>query len=135
MPSSKLEAISKEDCLALLGKATIGRVALSVGAIPEIFPVNFCLIDDAIVFRAARGTRLHKGSRDAVVAFQVDDFDVDARHGWSVLVVGLANEITEPEAVAMARHHLDDGWVVGDEDDILHITPHRVSGRRIAAHS
>ncbi len=46
MPSGRLEVISKEDCLALLRQAAIGRIAVSIGADPEIFPVNFCLIDD-----------------------------------------------------------------------------------------
>jgi nitroimidazol reductase NimA-like FMN-containing flavoprotein (pyridoxamine 5'-phosphate oxidase superfamily) len=132
MPSSRLEAVSKEDCLTLLRQAAIGRVAVSVGAIPEIFPVNFCLIDDAIVFRAARGTKLLTASRETVVAFEVDDFDVDNRQGWSVLVVGPSDEVTEPEEIATARERLADGWVPGDPDHVLRITPHRVSGRRIA---
>jgi nitroimidazol reductase NimA-like FMN-containing flavoprotein (pyridoxamine 5'-phosphate oxidase superfamily) len=130
--SSRLEVVSKEDCLALLRQATIGRVAVSVGAIPEIFPVNFRLIDDAIVFRAGRGTRLHTATRDAVVAFEVDDFNLDLRHGWSVLVVGPSDEITQPDEVFMAKEQLDDGWVPADREHVLRIIPHRVSGRRIA---
>ncbi len=132
MPSGRLEVISKEDCLALLRQAAIGRVAVSVGALPEIFPVNFCLIDDLIFFLAARGTSLHAATREAVVAFQVDDFDLDARRGWSVLVVGPSAEVIQPDEITIARAQLDDGWVPGDPDHILRITPHRVSGRRIA---
>ncbi len=132
MPSGRLEVISKEDCLALLRQATIGRVAVSAGAIPEIFPVHFCLIDDAIVFRAGRGTTLHKASRHAVVAFEVDDFDIDGRHGWSVLVVGPSEEVTQPEEIATAKQRLVDGWVPGARDHVLRIPLHRISGRRIA---
>jgi len=132
MARSTIEVVSKEDCLALLGQAAIGRVAVSVGAIPEIFPVHFRLIDDAIFFQAVRGTKLHAASREAVVAFQVDEFDVDARRGWSVLVVGPSQEVTRPDEAVVARQQLDDGWVPGDPDHILRITPHRVSGRRIA---
>jgi uncharacterized protein len=134
MPSGRLEVVSKEGCLALLRQATMGRVAVTVGAIPEIFPVNFCLIDDAIVFRTGPGTKLYAASRRAIVAFEVDEFDVDDRHGWSVLVVGPSEEVTQPDEITKARRQLADGWVPGDRDHVLRIAPHRVSGRRISGY-
>ncbi len=118
--------------MALLAQATIGRVALSVGAIPEIFPVHFCVSDNAILFRAGQGTNLYTASRKAVVAFEVDDFDIEARRGWSVMVVGPSDEVGKAEEIATAMELLDDGWVPEDRDHVLRITPHRISGRRIA---
>jgi uncharacterized protein len=132
MPTGRLKVISREECLALLRQGAIGRVAVSVGAIPEIFPVRYCLIDDAIVFRAGRDTRLHMASRQAVLAFEVDEFDIDACHGWSVLVVGRSDEVTDPDEIAIARQRLADDWVPADDDHVLRIAPHRVTGRRIA---
>jgi uncharacterized protein len=132
MPSGRLRTISNEECLVLLRQVAIGRVAVTVGAMPEILPVHFALIDDAIVFRAGRDTRLHTASRGTVLAFEVDGFDMDARHGWSVLVVGPSDEVTEPGEVVAARQLLADDWVPADEDHVLCITPHRVTGRRIA---
>jgi len=132
MPNARLEVLSEEDCRALLRQGAIGRVAVSVGAIPEIFPVNFCLIDDSIFFRTARGTKLFAAALGAVVAFQVDNFDVGARQGWSVLVVGPTDEVTQPDEIARAKSQLDEGWVPGGPDRVLRVTPYRVSGRRTA---
>jgi hypothetical protein len=67
------------------------------------------------------------------LAFEVDEFDVDARHGWSVLVVGPSSEVLDPEEIDVARRQLADGWVPGDQDRVLRITPQRVSGQRVSA--
>ncbi|HYA69053.1 MAG TPA: pyridoxamine 5'-phosphate oxidase family protein [Acidimicrobiales bacterium] len=77
----------------------------------------------------------YAGCREAIVAFQVDDFDVEARRGWSVLVVGPSNEVTQSDEVMRVTRRLDDGWVPGEPDHVLCITPHRVSGRRMAGYS
>jgi len=98
---------------------------------PEIFPVNFSLIDDAIVFRAGDRTKLHLASRRAVLAFEVDDFDLAASEGWSVLVVGRSAEVTHAEAIAHAKKQLSDGWVTAQREQVLSISLDKISGRRI----
>ena len=133
MSTSRLDVLSREECLALLRLAKIGRVGLTVRAIPEILPVHFCLIDDAIVFRAANDTSLHTASQRAILAFEADEFDVDDRQGWSVLVVGPSSELIQAEQIETARRELADDWVTGDHDRVLRITPQRVSGRRLTA--
>ena len=105
-------SLTREECLTLLSQAGIGRVGVSLGGPPEIFPVHFCLIDDAIVFRTGEGTKLHAASRGVVVAFEVDEFEIDARCGWSVLVVGRSRRVIHPAEIHEARQRLQpDGWV------------------------
>lgn len=132
MSSGKLEVLSKDECLVLLGQAKVGRVGVSVRAIPEIFPVNFCLLEGAIVFRTAEGTKLHAATHDAVLAFEVDDFDDDVRRGWSVLVIGHSSEVTEPSEINAARRLLSDTWVPPERYYVIRIAPERVTGRRIS---
>jgi len=128
----KLEILTQEECLDLLGQAKVGRVGVSVAAIPEIFPVNFCLLNGTIVFRTGEGTKLHAATRGHVVAFEVDDFDADVRHGWSVLVIGHSSEVTHPSEVTTARRLLSDTWVPTERYHVITIVPERVTGRRIS---
>src|SRR5205085_1549212 len=82
--------LDEDECLALAARRPVGRVAVTVGALPAVFPVNFRLAGTQILFRTASGTKLDAATRRAVVAFEVDDFDPDTQTGWSVLIVGLA---------------------------------------------
>jgi len=130
--SGKLELLSTDECLVLLGQAKVGRVGVSVRAIPEIFPVNFCLLEGAIVFRTGEGTKLHAATRGQIVAFEVDDFDNDVRFGWSVLVIGHSFEVTHPTEVHAARRLLSDTWVPTEHYHVIRIAPERMTGRRIS---
>jgi len=89
--------LSPAECRALLRAGGIGRVSLSIGALPAIFPVQYELVDDDIVFRAPTDAAPGHGSLDgAVIAFEADQFDADERAGWCVLVVGRVEQDGEP---------------------------------------
>lgn len=121
-----LELLSEEDCFALLGTAEVGRVGITMGALPAIFPVNYRLVDGSIVFRTSPGSKLTSATDRAVVAFEVDDYETARRTGWSVLVVGRAEVVDEPD-VARGVEPLADG----PRNSIVRIEPTFVSGRRI----
>ena len=132
MSPGELEVLTPEECLALLGQAKVGRVGVNVLAIPEIFPVNFCLVDGAIVFRTGEGTKLYAATRGQIVAFEVDDFDNDVRFGWSVLVIGHSSEVTHPTEIHAARRLLSETWVPTERYHVVRIVPERMTGRRIS---
>jgi uncharacterized protein len=83
-----LELLDEEECLQLAATRPVGRVAVSLDALPAVFPVNFRLDGRDVVFRTGPGTKLQAALRNAVVAFEVDDFDTDGRSGWSVMIIG-----------------------------------------------
>src|SRR5689334_22383998 len=91
-----LEILDRAECMALLGFAALGRISISSGALPTILPVNYRLVDDQILFRTARGTKLDAATENAVVAFEVDDIDPVNHAGWSVVVTGVAREVADP---------------------------------------
>jgi len=133
MARGRLSVLDTVECLLLLSQAQFGRVAVTVVARPEIFPVYFCLMDGDIVFRTGAGTKLYAVATGAVVAFEADEFDPRALSGWSVMVTGPCSGERNPAKVAEARRRLPDGWVPGGHDHIVRITPHKISGRRIEA--
>lgn len=53
-----LEILDTGQCLALAATRPVGRVAVTVGALPAVFPVNYCLVDSRVYFRTGAGTKL-----------------------------------------------------------------------------
>ena len=133
MDRNGMEVLSRRECLRLLQTAPIGRVAVSMNALPAVFPVNFTLLDDDIVFQTGPGSKLGAALRNAVVAFQVDDYDVMGHSGWSVLVTGRARELTDPADLARARKLPLSAWVPGPHEHYVRISSDLISGRRTDA--
>lgn len=131
MVDEGLEILSEEECLRLLPTRPVGRVAVSIAALPAVFPVNFCVVDGDVYFRTSAGTKLDAAARNAVVAFQVDDFDTFAHTGWSVLVVGQA-EVVPPEEVERLEPLRVRPWARGERAHVVRVSGDLVSGRRIA---
>ncbi len=125
-----LELLTEEQCFALVTSGSVGRVAVSIGALPAVFPVNYCLVDRDVVFRTAEGTKLTAALEHAVVAFEVDDFDPEDHRGWSVLIVGQASEIPAAELAGLEPLPVR-AWAHGARDRVVRITGELVSGRRI----
>ena len=130
-PGRSFEALDEEECFSLLHRNSIGRVAVSLGEIPAVFPVNYHALNGAIYFFTAEGTKLDAAARGAMVAFQIDHFDVQFHHGWSVLAVGVATEVEEPLIRELAAHFPLQPWAPGTRSHLVQIWPDFVSGRRI----
>jgi nitroimidazol reductase NimA-like FMN-containing flavoprotein (pyridoxamine 5'-phosphate oxidase superfamily) len=126
-----LEVLERDECLRLLTTATIGRVAITVGALPVVLPVNFRLVDERIVFRTSVGTKLDAATQNAIVAFEVDDIDPLSHSGWSVVTVGQAREVTDPtELVELASANIP-RWARSRQDRTVEISTEMISGRRL----
>lgn len=126
-----LEVLERDQCLALLATATLGRVGLSSGALPTVLPVNFLLHDDQILIRSGHGTKLDAALSDAVVAFEVDDFDPLYHSGWSVVVTGVATSLDDPELLARVERLPLPRWAPEDLGHVVAISIEMVSGRRL----
>jgi nitroimidazol reductase NimA-like FMN-containing flavoprotein (pyridoxamine 5'-phosphate oxidase superfamily) len=132
--SPGLEVLARDECMRLLSGAVIGRVVFTASALPAIQPVNFVLDGDgSVVIRTAPGSRLASAARNAVVAFEVDDFDAATHAGWSVIVTGRANLVRDEGDL----HRLADlplhPWAGGHRTEYIRVAPEIVSGRRVAA--
>lgn len=96
--TSTVRELSRGQCLALLSTAPVGRVGVSLGALPVILPVNYVVLDERVVFRTVPGTKLDAATARTVVAFEADGHDPHGTWGWSVLIQGVARELTEAGA-------------------------------------
>jgi uncharacterized protein len=126
-----LELLNEAQCRQLLAGGEVGRVGISVGALPAIFPVNYRVIDGAIVYWTAPGSKMSAAVAGAVVAFEVDDYQVADRSGWSVLAVGRADVVTDPDLIKrVAATHLEP-FADGARTTVVRIEPTFLSGRRL----
>ena len=66
-----MRPLSHAECMELLATVPIGRLGISIGALPLVLPVNFALHDGRVIFRTAPGTKLDGAVAGTVVAFDV----------------------------------------------------------------
>jgi nitroimidazol reductase NimA-like FMN-containing flavoprotein (pyridoxamine 5'-phosphate oxidase superfamily) len=55
---SGLQVIERAECLRLLATEEVGRLGVVVAGRPEIFPVNYVVDGDEVMFRTDAGTKL-----------------------------------------------------------------------------
>jgi len=127
--SGALVALERFDCYLRLHSQTLGRVAVKIGENLVVLPVFYAVMDDDIVFRTAPGTKLNAAVLKTKVAFEVDN----ASPGWSVLVVGHAEELRDHDVQVRARTVLGHDWPAGDRDQLVRIRAEQVTGRRLPA--
>jgi nitroimidazol reductase NimA-like FMN-containing flavoprotein (pyridoxamine 5'-phosphate oxidase superfamily) len=128
-----LEHLPRAECLELLEAEEVGRLAIVDGGTPHIFPVNYVLDADRIVFRTDPGTKLSKGPSSRA-AFEIDHLDRASRTGWSVVAYGRLEEITRFDASTHARvvGLGVDPWA-GEKQHWMQLVPDRITGRRLVA--
>ncbi|WP_020669836.1 pyridoxamine 5'-phosphate oxidase family protein [Amycolatopsis nigrescens] len=127
LDSYGLRMLDREQCLALLATARIGRVVFTHQGLPAVRPVKFVLCDDSICFGAPARSPLFAAAHDGVVAFEVDAFERDLTAGWFVTALGTANEARDCPALTTAALP----WFPGEDDRCVLMPIELLSGYRV----
>lgn len=122
------EVLSYEDCRGLLASERVGRLGVVVDGRPEIFPVNYGMDGDGIVYRTNEGQKM-RGILTGDVVFEVDRISVENQTGWSVVVHGKAEDISHFDSPQL-RESAEASWT-GPKQMLVRITPAMVTGRRV----
>ena len=124
--------IDANECRDLLETATFGRLGVIVDGRPQIFPVSHVYDREtgSIVFSSNERTKMRSALAWPWVAFEVDGLEPGGDGGWSVLVVGHAEEVTDDEEIARLTGRRRAFWV-GPATHWLRVVPSTVTGRRI----
>jgi len=126
--------IDRAGCMRMLAAASggVGRVALSVSP-PVIRPVNYAFDEQtqSVVFRSALGSKLREGLSSGTAAFEIDGIDPVERAGWSVIIVGEAEGVTDPAETDRLEGFELEPWAPGVKTDWVRIRATSASGRRI----
>ena len=92
--------LGRGECWSLLRGCAAGRVVYTYKALPAVALVNYALVGDLIVFGVGERSKLAGLLRGEVVAFEADDIDPGAGTGWSVMMIGRAAQVTDPDITA-----------------------------------
>lgn len=130
-PEPSTEFLATHQCLDLLRRSPVGRLAVVVGDRPQIFPVNHIVDQGTVVFRTASGTKL-AGATGRLVAYEVDGHDLVGGSAWSVVVHGRAEQIRALHETVEALHLPLHPWPAGSKPHFVRIVPDEITGRRFA---
>ncbi len=124
MSSTHPVVIDEDACWDLLALQPVGRIGMCRDDGPLILPVNYAVVDRAIVFRTRINGAALPGNGQQV-AFEVDGIDARFHDGWSVLVTGLATRIVGPTA----DEDTVETWVDGERPVLVAIEVSSITGR------
>jgi nitroimidazol reductase NimA-like FMN-containing flavoprotein (pyridoxamine 5'-phosphate oxidase superfamily) len=85
--------LSGSQCLELLERHGVGRVAFSTPMGPRIVPVRYTLEGSEIVFPATPYSEVGTYAPDSEVAFEIDDADAAGHCGCTVVALGRAEVV------------------------------------------
>lgn len=121
-----------EKCLELLSGGVVGRVALCLHDGPQIFPVNYAVVDDTVVFRTAPYTVLGTHAGSSRLAFEVDHLDYERQRAWSVVANGPAELIEDEDELAEIREIREPRpWAGGTRTLYVRLRWQTLTGRRL----
>lgn len=127
-----LEVLSSAECLDLAAGRPVGRIAFVRDGGVDVFPVNHCVVDRSVAFRTAGGAKFTAAFRGSVVAFEVDSYAARRRTGWSVLIKGRAERVTDEATIARLEATGLRTWSPSARPaEWVLVHPDEVSGRRL----
>jgi len=132
MRAEEIEVMPERECLRQLRTHHLGRLGVVDRSVrPLIFPVNYVFEDGVVVFRTGRGSKLDLAP-GSPVCFEIDGWAAGAGIGWSVLVNGMAHDVTEPRGMPSSRmRNLPVRPVApGTRDHWIGIDAEEITGRR-----
>ncbi|MDH3754135.1 MAG: pyridoxamine 5'-phosphate oxidase family protein [Acidimicrobiia bacterium] len=91
----RMGVLDPDQCIKLIESTPIGRIGFWADGGPLVLPVNFALFEGSVIFRTLEGQKLAAASDGQTVCFEVDHWDASDRSGWSVVLTGVAREVTD----------------------------------------
>lgn len=120
-------ALSDEQCWERVRTQELGRLVTRVGEVLDIFPVNYVVDGESVLFRTAQGSKLFELTVNDEVLFEVDDHtDTDA---WSVIIRGRAHALDTSDEVERADSLGLRPWIPTLKYTYVRIAPESLSGR------
>lgn len=127
-------ALSYSKCRELLSGGVVGRVGFCTPEGPRIFPVNYAVVGEAVVFRTSPYGIIANIEWGKPIAFEVDQLDYSDHKGWSVLAVGPAERVEDPDEIAAIQRTWDPRpWASGNRPLYVRIRWKELTGRRLGS--
>lgn len=128
---SALTTLDQSTCRRLLERHHFGRVAVNDQDGPVVLPVNYVFDRGSVVFRTGAGTKLAAAEAGERGCFEIDDVDEERRLGWSVVVRGRLEEVTDPAELQRLQEVMIEPFAPGERDHLVRVIDGSITGRRI----
>jgi uncharacterized protein len=126
--------LNETECTELLRAGLVGRIAACTPNGPHIVPVNYSVVDDAIVVRTTPYSLLGSHARGSVLALEVDQFDYEYQRGWSVVARGRAEVVVDTAELEHIRQVWNPtSWASGGRTLYLRMRWSELTGRRLGS--
>ena len=127
-----LVALSYAKCRELLGGGIVGRVGFCTPRGPRIFPVNYSVIRESVVFRTTDDGEVANHEWGAPMVFEVDHVDYSDHRGWSVVATGIGVRVEDPVELATIMRKWDPSpWAGGSREFYVRLVWEELTGRRL----
>jgi len=120
MRLAEAEDIPANECWDLLKTVSVGRLAISMNALPAILPVQYAVDAGELIACLGHYAIPHAAVDDTVVAFAADHLGSADQGGWSVQLQGRASVPSKPVDCAQPT-----------PGQLIRITPVTLTGHRL----
>ena len=126
-----LEALDRDECILRLKQHGVGRVGAILRGRPIVYPVNYAVHESAVLIRTRVGGDIDLATTDAWAVLEIDGADNLYHEGWSVLVVGRATHVSDPDELVKLKLMRLSPWADERRHRVVSIPLDDVSGRRL----
>jgi hypothetical protein len=128
-----LDSLATADCLALMKRSGVGRVAITIGALPVVVPICYCVTGGHILFFIGQRSKEISALSGTVIAFETNSQDapIGEAFRWSVQVTGTARVVADHVRAAAAAAAGLRPFDSSNLTQLIDLEPGKISGWRI----
>lgn len=133
-PSGELTVMTRTECLDRLIAGNFGRLVVTTpSGRPLIRPVNYAFDQhsQSVMFRTAPGAKFAALRFNARACFEIDAYDRSTGDGWSVIITGVTELVTQPAEIARLDQLQLETAAPGEHPHWVRIHARAVTGRRL----
>jgi nitroimidazol reductase NimA-like FMN-containing flavoprotein (pyridoxamine 5'-phosphate oxidase superfamily) len=129
-PENPVATMTTDEAWAFLRTQEVGRLAVHVGGVIDIYPITYVVDEESIVFLTSPGTKLLELTVNDQVAFEIDHYDDQVAK--SVVVHGTAQRLETMSEIAAAEALPLTSLIPTTRTRYVRIVPTEISGRLFA---
>lgn len=101
-PVTLMDTLNRDEALELLDASLVAHIGVISGGSPYVTPMSYVRDGDRLLFRTEAGKKLDALRANPAVCIEVSNFDDQTGDWASVIVTGVASEVTDEHSKQVA---------------------------------
>ena len=97
-----MDTLSRDESIQLLDTSLVAHIGLISGGAPYVTPMSYVRDGNRLLFRTEAGKKLDALRSNPAVCVEVSEFDDQTGEWASVIVIGVASEVTDNHSKQVA---------------------------------